>query len=493
MSIIFAGNYKILFLISLNKDLKTEFMKFQFKTIKLITLSLFLATAFSCSNDDDEPLPIVIADTTVPVITLTGDAAVTIEVGATYTDQGATATDDIDGDITSSIVEVSTVDIAVSGTYTVTYNVTDASGNEAAEVTRTVNITPVPEVTAPNTYLFERGGETTVSYNGQSSRLNMSVELFNMLNVANVDASKLLQMFNEGTGFADAALNDSGKKLGNKTASYGDATVQPKIAGFLTEYAEDVSTKFNDNAEAGVAGSYTGSGGRTVRVNGKGMELNQVFAKSLIGALVMDQVAYGYLSETKIGDDVDNDASALGAGEYTTMEHHWDEGLGYVYGQEEDIETAATPQGNGVLFNKYLKKVSADGKEEPGLGATIYDAFKLGRAAIVAGDATVKNEQAEIVKTKMSRVILHKAAYYLRGAAVAKEASSIDYADYFHGLSEGYGFVLSLQFTYSADGTSYFSHTEVAAMLATLEAGNGFWDVTAEDLNAMAASIEAKI
>jgi len=145
------------------------------------------------------------------------------------------------------------------------------------------------------------------------------------------------------------------------------------------------------------------------------------------------------------------------------------------------------------LFNKYLKKVSADGKEEPGLGATIYDAFKLGRAAIVAGDATVKNEQAEIVKTKMSRVILHKAAYYLRGAAEAKGATDVDYADFFHGLSEGYGFVLSLQFTYDASGASYFSHTEVATMLAELEAGNGFWDITPDALNAMAAQIEAKI
>ena len=349
------------------------------------------------------------------------------------------------------------------------------------------------EVIAPATYMFQRGGESTVSYGGQSSRLNMSVELFDMLSDEDVAATALLQMFNEGTGFADAALNESGKKLGNKTAAYGDASVQPKIAGFLTEYADNVSSNFVVDAEAGVAGSHTGAGGRTVRVNAKGMELNQVFAKSLIGALVMDQAAYGYLSATKIGDDVDNDASGLGAGEYTKMEHHWDEGLGYVYGQEDDITMAATPQGNGVLFNKYLKKVSADGKEEPGLGATIYDAFKLGRAAIVAGDATVRDEQAEIVKTKMSRVILHKAAYYLRGAATAREAASVDYADFFHGLSEGYGFVLSLQFTYDASGVSYFSHAEVATMLTSLEAGNGFWDITPAALNAMAAQIEAKI
>ena len=364
-------------------------------------------------------------------------------------------------------------------------------------------ITTPNEVIAPDTYVFERQGESTVSYGGQTARLDMAASLFGKLNDENVDGASLLQMFEDGTGFTaedgasqdqiDAinALNSSGKKLGNKTAAYGDASVQPKIAGFLTEYAENVSTNFNVDAGVGVSGSHTGSGGRTVRINEKGMELNQVFAKSLIGALVMDQVAYGYLSEVKIGDDVDNDASALGAGEYTTMEHHFDEGLGYVYGQESDITTASTPQGNGILFNKYLKKVNES--EEPGLATEIYDAFKLGRAAIVASNSEVRDEQAEIVKTKMSRVILHKAAHYLRGAAEAKAATDVDYADYFHGLSEGYGFILSLQFTYDADGMNYFSHSEVETMLSTLETGNGFWDRTPSELDDMAAQIEAKL
>ena len=79
-------------------------------------------------------------DTTIPVITLTADATVTVEVGTTYTDAGATATDNYDGDITSNIVIVNNVNTAIVGTYTVTYNVTDANGNAANEVIRTVNV-----------------------------------------------------------------------------------------------------------------------------------------------------------------------------------------------------------------------------------------------------------------------------------------------------------------------------------------------------------------
>jgi len=345
-------------------------------------------------------------------------------------------------------------------------------------------------VDVPDTYVFSRGVESTVSFGGQTSRLEMAASLMGQLNSENVSSSDLLTMFNDGTGFADAELNSSGKKLGNKTAAYGDESVVEDIRGFITEYADNVSTSFSTDADAGVAGSHTGAGGRTVRINGKGMELNQVFAKSLIGALVMDQVAYGYLSATKIGDAVENVTLEDGKN-YTKMEHHFDEGFGYVYGQESDITAAASPDGSGVLFAKYLKKVNSS--EEPGIATEIYDAFKKGRAAIVANDSELRDAQAEIVKTKMSRVILHKAAYYLRGAAEAKATKDVDYADYFHGLSEGYGFVLSLQFTYDANGVSYFSHAEVNTMLAALEAGNGFWDRMPEELNNMAAQIEAKL
>ena len=91
----------------------------------------------------------VTGDETNPVITLTGDVTVTIEVGTDYTDAGATATDNSDGDLTSSIVTVSTVNTAIIGSYTVTYNVSDTAGNAATQVTRTVNVvdTTVPVIT----------------------------------------------------------------------------------------------------------------------------------------------------------------------------------------------------------------------------------------------------------------------------------------------------------------------------------------------------------
>ena len=80
----------------------------------------------------------ITSDVTVPVITLTG-SDVSQEVGGSYTDAGATALDNIDGDITSNIATVNPVDPSTVGVYTVTYNVSDAAGNPAVEVTRNGN------------------------------------------------------------------------------------------------------------------------------------------------------------------------------------------------------------------------------------------------------------------------------------------------------------------------------------------------------------------
>ena len=86
---------------------------------------------------------VTVADTTVPVITLAGDAALDIEQGATYSDAGATATDTVDGSVT--VVTTGSVDTATAGTYTLTYTATDNAGNVATE-TRAVTV-PSNEVT----------------------------------------------------------------------------------------------------------------------------------------------------------------------------------------------------------------------------------------------------------------------------------------------------------------------------------------------------------
>lgn len=73
-------------------------------------------------------------DTIKPVITLLGDKTITIGVGDNFKDPGATAMDNIDGNITKKIKIDENVDPTTAGTYTVKYSVKDKSGNKAVAV-----------------------------------------------------------------------------------------------------------------------------------------------------------------------------------------------------------------------------------------------------------------------------------------------------------------------------------------------------------------------
>jgi hypothetical protein len=83
-------------------------------------------------------LTIVHPDTQSPVITLIGANPLQIYKGATFSDPGATVTDNVDASRT--ITGSGTVNTATVGNYTLTYNTTDAAGNQAVQVTRTVNV-----------------------------------------------------------------------------------------------------------------------------------------------------------------------------------------------------------------------------------------------------------------------------------------------------------------------------------------------------------------
>ena len=108
-------------------------------------------------------LSVPVVDTTAPVISLVGNAVVSLELGTAYSDAGATATDNKDGTVTSSITTVSDVDVNTVGTYTVTYNVADVAGNTATQVTRTINI----------------GGDTTIPVISLVGSASVNVERAN--------------------------------------------------------------------------------------------------------------------------------------------------------------------------------------------------------------------------------------------------------------------------------------------------------------------------
>ena len=102
-------------------------------------------------------------DTTPPTITLKGTdpMSLSLQNAAAVTDPGATAEDDKDGDLSSSVTSdwATKVNVNLTGAYTVTYSVSDAAGNTGT-LTRTVNVINDAAAYFAGTYPFATCSET---------------------------------------------------------------------------------------------------------------------------------------------------------------------------------------------------------------------------------------------------------------------------------------------------------------------------------------------
>jgi len=109
---------------------------------------------------------VTISDGTAPVISLNG-GNISVVQGQGYIDAGATAVDNVDGDISASIVVNSSVNTSLIGSYSVTYNVNDLSGNAALQMARTVSVIPVGGAA-------NRGEAVQVSITGSTNSIEVA-------------------------------------------------------------------------------------------------------------------------------------------------------------------------------------------------------------------------------------------------------------------------------------------------------------------------------
>lgn len=368
-----------------------------------------------------------------------------------------------------------------------------------------------PAVDAPTTYSFERDGATTVSFTGQTARIKMAEELISAMKNFSTTDTRLLEMYRNETAtggdanpFDDSELNTESKSVKSKTGASRDffssnateaAEIKADFETWISGQVDEVYPAENQLAELGKPGQLA-DGSSTRYINVKGLEYDQAVGKSLIGALMLDQMLNNYLS-TSVLDEAsnieDNDGEVLsGTSNYTTMEHKWDEAYGYLFGTASNAAAPMSELGSSDSFlNKYLGRVEGD-EDFAGIAQEVYDALKLGRAAIVAKDYTVRDAQAAIIRQKLSEVIAIRAVYYLQQGKNALADQQFGTA--FHDLSEGFGFLYSLRFTRNpATSNSYFSKSEVDGFINDLYGStNGFWDLDGATLDAVSEAIAAK-
>jgi len=362
------------------------------------------------------------------------------------------------------------------------------------------------EIENPSSYSFERNGESTVSFSGQTTRLKMGDEILSAFAVETNTTDKIQAMYAHEAGtmdFEDSDLNASDKSVRSKTAASVDffssnatdqALIRVDFDGWISAQVDEVFPNWEVAASEGTAGQIA-DGASTRYISAGGLEYNQLFNKGLIGALTVDQTLNNYLSPAVL-DEADNrtnnDEEVLdGTNAYTTMEHKWDEAYGYVYGLNADPANPNADLGVDSFLNKYIGRVEGD-DDFAGIADEIFQAFKLGRAAIVAKEYDIRDQQAEIIRQKISEIIGIRAVYYLQQAKAPLTQETPAYGTAFHDLSEGYGFIYSLQFTRKPSSADpYFSKSEVDDFLVDLmeDGENGLWDVTPETLDTIASAI----
>ena len=365
-------------------------------------------------------------------------------------------------------------------------------------------------VTAPAEYQFERNGANTVSFSGQTTRIMMAEELVSAMSDFDQSVESLNEMYanmdalgNDVAPFSQDELNISTKSVRSKVAASKDLfntnsveslAIKSQFEDWMQAQINIVANNQDVLANPGVAGQIA-DGTKTRFINANGLEYNQAVAKSLIGGLMLDQIVNNYLSITVL-DDKDNRAEndneiTEEAQSYTTMEHKWDEAFGYLFGTADATDYLSNVGGGDSFLNKYLGRVKGD-EDFSTIAEDIYNAFKLGRAAIVAKDYNLRDEQADILKGLLSNVIGIRAVYYLQQSKIQLDSNK---GGAFHGLSEGYGFIYSLRFVRSSNSTdALFSRDEVDGFISTLmgDGTNGFWDITPNTLDQISEDIASK-
>lgn len=348
-----------------------------------------------------------------------------------------------------------------------------------------------PSLDVPTTYTFERNGSSTVSYSGQTDRLNMLAEIKTLLLTGDagnaVDATVLTNMYaNEGSPFTTADLNASTKQLENKTFV---ADVQ-----FFKDLMNDLGTQSAAIAQSKAVATEGNPGlldrdgnGKTILVNEKGWEYTQIIEKGLMGAVFYNQIFNVYLTDARIGTDVDNETIVEGTN-YTAKEHHWDEAFGY-FGVPVDF-----PAGDPVLeasedrfWANYTNDLNTPEKL-PNVNSTLMNAYLTGRAAIVADDFDMINEQRDILYDWHEIVTAATAIHYIN-STISDLNNNNDIANAFHHLSEAYAFLKAVQYS----PFKRLTQSEINTILnSNFGTDANFWNVTISGLNEAKNTISSK-
>ena len=334
-------------------------------------------------------------------------------------------------------------------------------------------------ISPPDTYEFTRDGESTVAFPGQTDRLNMVSEMKSYIATANsgevISEQALLAMFeNEGGDGGGNFSFTSDRQLKNKTFA-------PDLDDNLFEgiFADAQAASENGNngvrADNGTAGLIEREEkGSDILVDANGREFTQLVEKGLMGAVFFNQIFNVYLTDNRIGPDVENEQLREGKN-YTDKEHHFDEAYGY-FGAPVDFESDWPDSRTGEL--RFWTKYSNDADGFLGFNDKVMNAYILGRTAIVNNNQDELDNQVEVLYENLELIAAATAVHYIN--STLGHLDNINQGEAFHTLSEAWAFVNALKYS----PFRKISLSQINQILNTEFGSNGnFWNVTAAGLN----------
>lgn len=165
-------------------------------------------------------------DVEAPVITLIGNDTIIIERNKVYTDQGASAYDKSEGDISYKIIASTDLDMTVPGIYHYNYTITDCSGH-TTQKTRTINV--VNDLTPPQLFLNPSSPGCIEANRNNDPYIDPGAYAFSINPFINLNSSIVV------SGYVDT------KTIGNYTLTY---TVSD-VAGNTTSLQRHVCVEDN--------------------------------------------------------------------------------------------------------------------------------------------------------------------------------------------------------------------------------------------------------
>lgn len=216
-----------------------------------------------------------VVDTEKPVITLTGDATISVIQGDTYTELGATWADNLDGSGDATVT--GTVDTSTIGSYTISYNYTDDAGNVATEVTRTVNVevvgSPPAAFSVPDLIVNEN---TVVNHEVSPSGGDWTTTVTNLMSPLTLSGNYIVGTTQEVPGYKNVTVSVAQTATVTRTNSYGSTSAQLDIL-VLNTTEEPTDTGGDTGGDTGddTGGDTGGGGGDTP----SGVNINSILYK----------------------------------------------------------------------------------------------------------------------------------------------------------------------------------------------------------------------